>query len=176
MRYTWQVRKMFKGLLTKEDCAECQLCCKFDSYDLWQTPVIYPSLASRILQEYSPLCRFIKRDDHFLMKMQREPDMDLYYCNLLDREKGCIMGDDKPFDCEIFPFRVMELMGRKVLTLSPACPVVNSKKFDDVCTAADKAAGEIFEFASSHPEVVKPYLDDHPILVVEKSRYKGSII
>ena len=167
---------MNAALLTKDDCAKCRLCCKFDSYDLWQTPVIYHSLASRILQEYSPQLRFVKRDKYFLMKMDKEPDIDLYYCPLLDRERGCIMGESKPFDCEIFPLRVMELSGRKVLTLSPACPVVNAKRFDDVCIYAKDKAPEIFAFADEHPEVVKPYLDDHPILLVEKSRYKESLI
>lgn len=167
---------MLSTLLSKADCAACRLCCKFDSYDLWQTPVIYRSLASRILQEYSPDMQFVKRDEHFLMKMEKEPGADVYYCPLLDNETGCTMGNDKPFDCAIWPFMVMELCGRKVLTLSPACPVVNGKKFDDVCIAAQKAAPEVFAFADEHPEVVRPYLDDHPILAVEKSRYKNTLI
>ena len=167
---------MLDSLLTKADCAACRLCCKFDSYDLWQTPVIYTSLASKILQEYSPQMKFVRRDDYFLMKMEREPLADLYYCPLLDHENGCIMGDDKPFDCMIWPFMVMELSGRKVLTLSPVCPVVNSKRFDDVCLEALKAAPEIFKMADKHPELVRPYMESHPILAVEKSKYKNSVI
>lgn len=167
---------MLSSVLSKADCAECRLCCKFDSYDLWETPVIYPSLASRILQEYAPSMQYVKRDDFFLMKMKKEPEADLYYCPLLDHEKGCIMDDDKPFDCMIWPLRIMNLNGTKVITLSPACPVVNGRKFDDVCTAALKAAEEIFAFADEHPELVKPYIDDYPILAVEKSKYKNSVI
>ncbi|WP_028511171.1 hypothetical protein [Ruminococcus sp. NK3A76] len=167
---------MLEKLLTKEDCAKCRLCCKFDSYDLWQTPVIYRSLASRILQEYSPKIKFVKRDEHFLMKMDKEEGADVYFCPLLDHEKGCIMGDEKPFDCEIWPFMVMELCGRKVLTLSPACPVVNSLKFDDVCVTAAEIAPGAFAMADEHPELVRPYLEDHPILAVEKSRYKTTLV
>ena len=167
---------MLSTLLSKADCAKCQLCCKFDSYDIWQTPVIYHSLASKILQEYSHSLKFVKRDSYFLMKMQREEGADIYYCPLLDGDKGCIMDDDKPFDCMIWPFMIMELSGRKVLTLSPACPIVNSRKFDDVCLAAAKAAPEIFAMADAHPELVRPYMDDHPILVIEKSRYKNTLV
>ncbi len=167
---------MLERLLSKADCAACRLCCKFDSYDLWQTPVIYKTLASRILQEYSPRMEFVKRGEHFLIKMEKEQGADVYLCPLLDEDKGCIMGDDKPFDCEIWPFMIMELCGRKVLTLSPACPVVNSKKFDDVCISAQAAAAEAFAMADEHPELVRPYLDDHPILAVEKSRYKNTLI
>ena len=167
---------MLEHILSKEECAACRLCCKFDSYDLWQTPVISQSLASRILQEYSPEIRFIRRDEHFLMKMTREPEADLYYCPLLDHERGCIMGDDKPFDCEIFPFRVMNLNGTLVLTLSPECPVVNSKCFDDVCKAALETAGYAFECAHDSPELVKPYIEHYPILAVEESRYGRQFI
>ena len=167
---------MLSSLLSKEDCAKCRMCCKFDSYDIWQTPIIYQTLASKILQEYSPDIRFVKRDEHFLMKMQREEEADIYCCPLLDHDKGCIMDDEKPFDCMIWPFMIMELFGRKVLTLSPACPIVNGKKFDDVCIAAAKAAPDIFKMADEHPELVRPYLDDHPILAVEKSRYKNNLV
>ena len=35
---------------------------------------------------------------------------------MLDNEKGCILGDDKPFDCRIWPLRVMALNETKVST------------------------------------------------------------
>lgn len=167
---------MLEQILTKEECAACRLCCKFDSYGLWQTPVICQELASRILQEYAPQIKFVRRDEHFLMKMEKEPEADLYNCPLLDDEHGCIMGSDKPFDCEIFPFRVMNLNGTKVLTLSPECPVANKKCFDDVCTTALKVAPYAFSTADAHPELVKPYIDDHPILAVEKSKYGKALV
>jgi hypothetical protein len=54
--------------------------------------------------------------------------------------------------------------------------VVNGRKFDDVCIAAQRCADEVFAFAEEHPETVRPYLDDHPILAVEKSRYKSTLV
>ena len=75
---------MLSSLLSKEDCAKCRMCCKFDSYDIWQTPIIYQTLASKILQEYSPDIRFVKRDEHFLMKMQREEEADIYSAEFSD--------------------------------------------------------------------------------------------
>ena len=160
---------IFGTLLTEQDCAGCRLCCKFDSYGLWQTPVICKELASKILQEYLPMARFIRREGHFIMRFEKEAQEDIYPCPLLEPEHGCIMGEEKPFDCMIWPFMLMELEGRRVVTLSPICPVINQRCFDDVCTAALKAAPMIFAYADKHPELVRPYMDEFPVLAVDKA-------
>ena len=55
--------------------------------------VYLTTLASKILQEYTPKQEFIKKENHFLFKMDKEQNADLYYCPMLDNEKGCILGD-----------------------------------------------------------------------------------
>lgn len=159
---------MLSKILSREECAECRLCCSFDSYDLWETPVITKKLASQILQEYLPQQEFVRRDGHFLLKMDKEPDEDLYYCSLLDREKGCILGTDKPFDCQIWPFRVMSLGITRVITLSPVCPVVQKKPLCEIQALAKELAPAIFEYADENPTAVKSYIDGYPIMVVER--------
>lgn len=161
-------QKMLSKILSKEECAKCRICCTFDSYDLWETPYINVSLASKILQEYAPQQEFIKKDSHFLLKMNKEADQDLYICSLLDQDKGCILGQDKPFDCKIWPFRVMSLNGIKVITLSPVCPALQKKPIGEITEVAKEIAPEIFKYANENPEAVKPYLPDYTILVVEK--------
>lgn len=167
---------MLEKLLSKEECAKCKLCCSFDSYDLWETPVISTNMASRILQEFAPEQRFVKKDDHFLLRMEKEPDVDLYYCSLLDHDNGCIMGDDKPFDCRIWPFRIMSLNNTRVITLSPVCPVVKTRPLEDIQKVAKQLSNYIFSYADENPSVVKPYLTDYPILVVEEDRYSGKLV
>ncbi|MBO5448513.1 MAG: hypothetical protein J5994_04220 [Ruminococcus sp.] len=167
---------MLSKILSRDECAKCKLCCTFDSYDLWETPIIPVKLASRIMQDFEPDQKFIRKDDHFLLKMDKEPDADLYYCSLLDQEKGCIMGDDKPFDCRIWPFRIMALNGVRVITLSPVCPVVQTKPLADIQAVAKELAPEIFAYADETPSAVKPYLDGYPIMVVEENKYKSSLV
>lgn len=166
---------MLSKILSKEECAKCRLCCSFDSYDLWETPVITKNLASQILQEYLPQQEFVRRDDYFLLKMNKEPDEDLYYCSLLDHSNGCIMGDDKPFDCRIWPYRVMSLGFTRVITLSPVCPVVQTKPLEDIQALAKKLAPAIFEYADENPGAVKPYIDGYPIMVVEKPQREDNV-
>lgn len=158
---------MLKNLLSKEECAECRICCSFDSYDLWETPIITRSKASQILQDYKPDQEFVKRDEHFLLKLKKEDDADLYYCSLLDHSKGCIMGSEKPFDCKIWPFRIMSLNGTNVITLSPVCPIVKIRPLTEIMKVCSEISGEIFEQAKKHPEFVKPYIDGYPIIKVE---------
>lgn len=78
--------KMLSKILSKEECAKCRICCCFDSYDIWETPYISQTLASKILQEYTPKQEFIKKENHFLFKMDKEQNADLYYCPMLDNE------------------------------------------------------------------------------------------
>ena len=167
---------MLSKILSKDECAKCRICCTFDSYDLWETPVISVKLASKILQEYSPEQKFVKKDDHFLLKMDKEPGQDLYYCSLLDQEKGCILGNDKPFDCKIWPLRVMVHNGTKLITLSPVCPTLMKKPIGEIMEVAKELAPEIFRYVNENPFVVKPYLPDYPILVVEESKYNESLV
>ncbi|MGN0594723.1 MAG: hypothetical protein ACI4I6_06155 [Hominimerdicola sp.] len=163
---------MLSKILSREECAKCKICCSFDSYDLWETPVITDSLASKILQEYAPEQKFVRKDDHFLLRMEKEPGADLYFCSLLDHDKGCILGENKPFDCKIWPFRIMALNGRKVITLSPVCPVLIKKPVNEIIEVAEELAPMIFQYAEENPSVVKPYLERYPIMVVEGSKFE----
>jgi len=167
---------MLRKILSREECAKCRICCSFDSYDLWETPVIPTKLASRILQDYRPEQEFIKKGDYFLFKMEKEPDIDLYYCSMLDQESGCTLGDDKPFDCKIWPFRIMALNDTRVITLSTVCPIVQKKPLEDIQAVAKELAPEIFKYADENPGSVKPYLSGYPIMVVEDKKYKDTLI
>jgi hypothetical protein len=167
---------MLKGLLSREECANCRICCSFDSYDIWETPVITHDMVNRILSDYKPDQKFIRRDDHFLLRLEREKDRDLYYCSLLDHSKGCVMGENKPFDCQIWPFRVMKLAGYNMITLSPVCPVVNQKPISDIVKTCMGISSVIFENAREHPEYVKPYIEGYPIIAIEPQTILGELI
>lgn len=158
---------MLGGLLSKEECAACKLCCSFDSYDLLSTPVITAELKSRICERFKPEQRFIENDGHFLLRMEREKDADIYYCSLLDHERGCIMGDEKPLDCRIWPLRVMRLGEVSVIALSPLCPVVAKKPIAEIMATCARISAEIFRQAREHPEYVKPYEEGFPILALD---------
>lgn len=154
---------MLGELLSREECAKCKICCCFDSDDIWEAPVITDEMADKIVKSVVNQ-NFIVQNDVRILKMDKEYDKDLYYCSLLDHNTGCIMKDQKPFDCKIWPFRVMDFDGRLVITLSPVCPIIKTKPFEKIIDVLDKISPIIFEQAENNPEIVKPYIEGYPIL------------
>ena len=163
---------MLGELLSKEECAGCRLCCSFDSYGLSETPTVTADTAVKILSRHRPDQRFFEKGSCFIMKMEPEPGSDIHYCPLLDRDKGCVMGDIKPFECRIWPLRVMRREDRLVIALSPLCPAVNRMPSEDVQAKCEELAEEIFAEARACPELVRPYAAGH-IVLYEKMLPKG---
>ena len=163
---------MLGELLSKEECAECRLCCSFDSYGLSETPTVTPDTAAKILSRHRPQQRFLENGGSFIMKMEPGPDSDIRCCPLLDHSTGCIMGDSKPFECRIWPLRVMRRGDSLVITLSPLCPAVSLKPIEDVKAKCEELAEAIFTEAQACPELVKPYAAGHRVLY-KKTLPKG---
>lgn len=160
---------MLSKILSKAECAQCRICCSFDSYDLWETPVVTDDIMKLSL-EINPSQQFSEASGARLFKMEPEPDRDLYYCPMLDHKKGCLLGDKKPFDCRIWPFRIMDFSGRRVIVLSPVCPTVMQRPMSDIRKLAKELAPVIFRAADLNPEIVKPYIEDYPIIIVERKK------
>ncbi len=158
---------MLTEILSREECAKCRICCCFDSYDIWEAPVISKELSEKIKDDINPVQEFVPKGDSFVMKMKKEQDEDLYYCSVLDHSKGCLLSTEKPFDCSIWPLRVMRFEGKRVIALSPVCPVVITRPIDKVVAVAMKLSDKIFSEADKNPDLVKNYEAGYIILCVE---------
>lgn len=158
---------MLAKLLSPQTCARCRICCGFDDEDIWEIPIIDESLKARI-SELLPDCKYIKCGEDNVFEMNKDEHTQLYMCPALDEEKGCTLGECKPFDCKIWPFRVMRFEGRNVLTLSPVCPHVFDNSMKDIMEVAHKLEKQIFDYASKTPSAVKPYIQGYPIVAVEE--------
>ncbi len=140
---------MLKNILSGESCAKCRLCCIFDKYDIWETPTVSDELFEKIGSKF--------------------PDGELFHCPLLDKKSGCKLGDDKPFDCKIWPYRIMEFGGKRVITIASICPEMYKKPLSALVAELEEndLAKKIFHEADIHPEIVKPYQKGYPILLAE---------
>lgn len=159
---------MLTEILSRSKCAECRVCCVFDRSDVWETPLITPELA-KLLEEKYPNIRLKKTSENAECKVidAEFDEKGLYTCPLLS-EKGCVLGDDKPYDCRIWPFRVMKKDGLLLLTLSPVCDYVSSLSVNEVSRFVSKIAPKIFEEAERNPEMVKEYIEGYPIFAVKE--------
>lgn len=159
---------MLTEILSRETCAGCKVCCFFDKTDYWEMPLFTPDLSDRIGKEY-PEIRLEKRNDkEKCMIIHPEFDKDgLCRCPLLT-ERGCALGTEKPFDCRIWPFRVMRKGNLLLLTLSPVCEAVSGLPAAKISEFAKKIAPVIFEEAEKYPEMVKNYIEDYPVFSVRE--------
>lgn len=154
---------MLKEILNKATCAECRMCCIFDRYDIWETPVFDEETKNRVL-EFNPNAKFVKVGEGYMLNAGELAEGDLFTCPALT-ENGCILGDGKPFDCCIYPFRVMEKNGQRVIAVSTLCEAVHGQSHDKLREFLEKGLAEkIFAYADVNPDIVKPYYDNYTVL------------
>lgn len=158
---------MLKKILEGRACAECRLCCVFDRYDVWETPVFTEQIKEKI-KEYSPESGFVPVDGGYIFKVDSFNDEGLFLCPALT-EKGCMLGDEKPFDCRIWPYRIMSVGGRRAITIASICDELYNRPLSQLVDFLKEGlAEEIFSYADQHPEIVKPYYEGYPVLLFEK--------
>ena len=77
-----------------------------------------------------------------------------------------MLGTEKPFDCRIWPFRIMDVAGRQAITIAPICDAMMQQPIGTLLQfLKEELADYIFEYADFHPDVVQPYDDMYPILL-----------
>ncbi|MBE6863138.1 MAG: hypothetical protein E7495_00995 [Ruminococcus flavefaciens] len=160
---------MLKKILSGKSCAECRLCCIFDRYDIWETPVFNEEIMNRIKQ-LRPGTEFVTKDGGYIFKADNIGADQLFSCPALT-ETGCILGDDKPFDCRIWPYRIMEVGGRRAITIASICDELYNRPLSQLVGFLKEGLAEaIFSYADAHPEIVKPYYEGYPVLLFENAK------
>lgn len=158
---------MLKKILKGESCAACRLCCIFDRYDVWETPVFTEEIRDRILAA-RPDTQFVRKDGGFIFRVGEIGEDQLFSCPALTNH-GCMLGDDKPFDCRIWPYRIMNVGGRRAITIASICDELYNRPLSQlVGFLKEGLADAIFAYADAHPEIVKPYYEGYPVLMFEK--------
>ncbi len=158
---------MLKKILDSKSCAECKLCCRFDRYDIWETPVFTAEICERI-RAAKPDTEFVPKDGGYIFKLKELDEDELFSCPALT-ETGCMLGDDKPFDCRIWPYRIMEIGGRRAITIASICEEMFGRPLSQLSGFLKEGlADAIFSYADAHPEIVKPYYEGYPVLMFEK--------
>ncbi len=187
---------MLSSILSKSDCAACKFCCSFRRQSLWETPIFYEEDISKIKELY-PQVKFRevevagKLDQNNKNANSKVYTFDIYDkyktdnseeeapCPFLDAEKGCKLPPElKPFDCKIWPLRVVKMPESEIsqtpapdlaVALTPTCPAINKVPFEKVQALAESGLGKIIlEYAKIHPQMVKDYSDFLSKIVYKK--------
>ena len=158
---------MLSSILAKSSCAACKFCCSFRRQSLWETPLFPPEVAEKLSNpnEYGVVGEF--RDGQIILGGYRTDDPEEEVpCTFLDPHKGCILKpEDKPFDCSIWPLRIMRKDGELVIALTPSCPSIGATPRPELIELVKSGLGEqIFEYAKTHPYIVKEYREGFPVV------------
>ena len=178
---------MLSAILKKEACARCRFCCAFRRKSLWETPIFTkenieairrnPDLdASVLIPVGDNLFGGVKGDfADFLSDYARYDLSDQYKTDDPEEEAACpflgehgctLNAEEKPWDCSIWPLRVMRLKdGEVVIALTPTCPEINKLEVEEVKKFVDEnLREELLEYAKNHPFLIKEYREGFPVL------------
>jgi Fe-S-cluster containining protein len=156
--------ELFDGLLTAEDCANCRLCCWFSSYEIWETPAVENALKTLIKKRF-PDTGFIPKDDYSLFVLRPKADKPEFFdCPMLG-ESGCKLGSEKPFECAVWPFRIMKLDDKYVISVSALCKPMMKNSLESILDILENGLEEILKnYARQNPSMIKSYSDGYPII------------
>ena len=156
---------MLKKILSPETCAACRLCCRFDASDIWELPVLPPETVQAV-QKLKPETEFMPMGTECTFAAPPLEGDALYTCPMLT-ESGCgLSPEDKPFDCKIWPFRVMQQPdGTHVIAVCELCKGIGELSDEQLRAFLEEGLGEqCLAYAERHPSHIKPLKEGyHPI-------------
>jgi hypothetical protein len=125
---------MINEILSRKQCGDCKGCCVFDADDAWEVQDIVGLTPPN--GEGVSVCLHLGED-------------------------GCRLGEEKPIECAMYPFRVMSLGGYKVVAVSKFCKPVNDLPLSRLLRFAEEKQSEFLGAG-----VVKEYNREYVILKV----------
>ena len=159
---------MLKAVLSPADCARCGFCCSFRRQSLNLTPNFAKETVAEISRLY-PEARFKTLPNGAVTidiagnyrTNDSEEEASCYF-----NRKGCILPRHlKPFDCKLWPFRMMKSGNGLVLALVPTCPWIEKNDLAKLRATALTVAKEAMEYARTHPEIVIGYRADYQVII-----------
>lgn len=157
---------MIKEILPPKKCMECRGCCFFGSDDLYEVPYILPELAEYIKENYKSV-ELIQISNGYTFKLPDElSENNLFVCPMLS-ESGCVLGDDKPFDCGIYPFRVMkDKCGTERIAVAKYCKGISGIQTEKLKNflLSSGLYDKIISYMNDNPYIALDYTEDYAII------------
>ena len=143
---------MLRKILSPETCAACRLCCGFDCTDTWEFPVL-PQETVEAMHRMGVSPKLVPAGEEQTFAAPPLRGEELFFCPMLC-ETGCTMGSEKPFDCKVWPFRMMrDLAGNVRVAVAGYCPGMERYTDEQLETfLAEEGLGKLLlAYAAEHP-------------------------
>ncbi len=156
---------MLKKILSPETCAECRLCCVFDRTDIWEVPVLTEENTESV-RKILPDAEITEKGSEYTFSVPELNGEELYSCPALSCSGCSLSREEMPFDCRIWPFRMMrDENGKCVIAVSELCRGMAEYSDEQLRDFLNEGLGEMcFRFADEHPEHVKPFAEGYRII------------
>jgi len=154
---------MLNKVLKAKDCKKCKQCCQFFLNEDWDIPFLTEfemnlhKFNSNIVYSHSKLWKIN------ILGLNNE---NTTACPFLDKNEGCMLKDNKPFECKIWPFILMKKTNNKpLIALSNDCAIINKCDKDTLIAIALKNKDKLFKVALEYPEILKHFSDDYELIL-----------
>lgn len=150
---------MLTQIFTPQECANCKLCCNFHRSSAWETPALSPEQVFLLQEMCVPLTQRNDGTVSFYLHFSTEDENEVANCPMLDTCKGCTLDrEQRPFECRIWPLRIMKQHGKLVIGIYKACPALSEKKFNLLKDyALTELLPSILDYARCFPKAVREY-------------------
>ena len=154
---------MLNELISREDCAKCRICCKFEPDELLDAPTFTKEQKEYIKKNINSKIKFKKINKIYQIELEKYNNK--YKCPLLS-DKGCLLPNQiRPFDCESWPFYVMKKEDKYVITKSNDCPIFKNADNKKLINFIEKKFLAIAKkIVKDNPDMVTNYNRDLEIL------------
>ena len=153
---------MLSQFISGSVCAECRFCCRFSPQSIWEMPLFPAETMEAVRAKAAGPVTFVREGDCF--RIDAGKVCGEYMCPFLDVRSGCVLdAETKPFDCRIWPLRVMRVRGEPAVCLTPTCPQVSMTE-TFVSHVRRHLAADLFAYAQAHPFVIKEYRENFPLI------------
>jgi Fe-S-cluster containining protein len=154
---------MLGRVLKPEDCKKCKECCKFFLDEDWDIPILTKS--EKNLQQYDSNIVYF-RSGLWKINILGLNNEERIACPFLVEDTGCILKNNKPFECRIWPFNIMRQKKNKLfIALSKECPVINKCDKKELIAIVMKNKDELINAALENPEIIKNFNDNYEVIL-----------
>lgn len=151
---------MLSKILNNKACAKCRICCSFVEADVWETPVF---TSDNIFYDEN----FKEYGKYHTLNFKFKDNKEILLCPMLDEGSGCMLSsNDKPFDCKIWPLRIMRMNGQIVLAIANICKELSIDDKEKIVEVLDEGLRKEILHRIEDEDIVKEYDSSYDIIEV----------
>ncbi len=157
---------MLTGIFSPKLCAQCKLCCNFRRVSAWETPALEPAQIFLMHELCVPLEERADGTTSFFLNFQTENPDEVADCPMLDSCSGCTLPrSQRPFECRIWPVRIMKEASTLVVGIYKDCPALDESTFEKLkAHTLDHLLPQILSYAKRNPRAVREFNTAYQII------------